>query len=45
MNKPQLSDRVRELIQKTRIVSFATCQASHPSEAIQRLQAADDEGR
>lgn len=45
MNKPQLSDKVRELIQKARIVSFTTWQDTHPAEAIQRFQAADDEGR
>ena len=45
MTKPQLSEKVRELIQKARIVSFATWQNTHPVEAIQRFQAADDEGR
>ncbi len=45
MTKPQLSEKVRELIQKARIVSFATWQDTHPAAAIQRLQAADDEGR
>lgn len=45
MNKPQLSDTVRELIQKSRIVSFTTWQDTHSAEAIERFQAADDEGR
>jgi hypothetical protein len=45
MDKPQISDKVRELIQKARIVSFATWQDTHPAEAIRRFQAADDEGR
>ncbi|MBW4691541.1 MAG: phycobilisome protein [Lyngbya sp. HA4199-MV5] len=49
MTQPQtqspLSDNVRELIQKARIVSFAIWQDTHPVEAIQRFQAADDEGR
>lgn len=41
----QLSEKVRELIQKARIVSFATWQDTHPVAAIQQLQAADDQGR
>lgn len=45
MTKPQLSEKVRELIQKARIVSFATWQDTHPVEAIQRFQTADDQGR
>lgn len=45
MTKPPLSDAVRELIKKARIISFATWQPTHPPEAIARLQAADDEGR
>jgi hypothetical protein len=45
MTKPQLSEKVRELIQKARIVSFASWQKTHPAEAIQRLQSADDAGR
>lgn len=45
MTKPPVSDRVRELIHKSRIVSFATWQDTHPAEAIQRFQQADDEGR
>jgi Protein of unknown function (DUF2656)/Phycobilisome protein len=40
-----LSDHVRELIQKARIVSFATWHDTHPAKAIQVFQAADDEGR
>jgi hypothetical protein len=45
MTKPQLSEKVRELIQKARIVSFASWQETHPAEAIQRFQSADDQGR
>ncbi|MCC5632374.1 phycobilisome protein [Nostoc sphaeroides] len=45
MTQPQLSEKVRELIQKARIVSFATWQNTHPAEAIQLFQAADDQGR
>lgn len=45
MNSPQLSDKIQELIQKARIVSFASWQDTHPAEAIQRFQQADDEGR
>lgn len=45
MTKPQLSEKVRELIQKARIVSFATWQDTHPDAVIQRFQLADDQGR
>ncbi|RCJ27933.1 phycobilisome protein [Nostoc minutum NIES-26] len=45
MTKSQLSEKVLELIQKARIVSFATWQDTHPTEAIHRFQAADDQGR
>ncbi|MBD2206694.1 phycobilisome protein [Calothrix sp. FACHB-1219] len=45
MTQPQLSEKVRELIIKARIVSFATWQNTHTPEAIQLFQAADDEGR
>ena len=45
MTKPQISEKVRELIQKARIVSFATWQNTHPAEAIQLFQAADDAGK
>jgi hypothetical protein len=41
----QLSEKVKELIQKSRIVSFATWQDNHSAEVIQRFQAADNEGR
>ncbi|MBH8577188.1 phycobilisome protein [Nostocaceae cyanobacterium CENA369] len=41
----QLSEKVLELIKKARIVSFTTWQDTHPAEAIQRFQAADDQGR
>ncbi|MDZ7957882.1 MAG: phycobilisome protein [Aulosira sp. DedQUE10] len=45
MTQPQLSEKVRELIQKARIVSFATWQNTHPAAAIQHFQAADDQGQ
>jgi hypothetical protein len=45
MTKPPLSDKVLDLIQKARIVSFATWQETHPVAAIQVFQAADDERR
>ncbi|WP_026100192.1 phycobilisome protein [Fortiea contorta] len=45
MTQPPLSTTVRELIQKARIVSFANWHSTHPPEAIQRFQAADDQGR
>ncbi len=45
MTNPPLSDKVRELIQKARIVSFATWQCTHPAAAIQVFQVADDERR
>jgi hypothetical protein len=41
----QLSEKVKELIQKARIVSFATWQDTHSAEIIQRFQTADDESR
>jgi hypothetical protein len=39
-----LSDTVKELIKKARIVSFASWH-THPPEAIQLFQTADDQGR
>lgn len=45
MTQPAISAEVRELIQKARIVSFATWQHTHPTAAIQRFQVADDERR
>jgi hypothetical protein len=45
MTNPPLSEKVRELIKKSRIVSFASWQETHPAEVLQRFQAADDEGR
>ncbi|WP_035159029.1 phycobilisome protein [Calothrix sp. 336/3] len=45
MTKTVLSETVRELIQKARIVSFTTWQNTHPPESIQLFQAADDGGR
>jgi hypothetical protein len=44
MTKPQLSEKVRELIQKARIVSFTTWRDTHPAEVIQCFQSADDRG-
>jgi hypothetical protein len=41
----ELSAKVRELIQKARIVSFATWQDTHSDAAIALFQAADDQGR
>lgn len=40
-----LSPAIKELIAKARIVSFASWESSHPAEAIQYFQVADDEGR
>ncbi|NJR38847.1 MAG: phycobilisome protein [Leptolyngbyaceae cyanobacterium CSU_1_4] len=45
MTNPQLSETVKELIQKARIVSFATWQDRYPTAVIQRFQTADDESR
>lgn len=45
MTKPELSATVRELIQKARIVSFATWQDSYPPAIVQSFQSADDQGR
>jgi Phycobilisome protein len=45
MTKPQLSDQVKELIEKARIVSFASWRDAYGDEAIQRFQRADDESR
>jgi hypothetical protein len=41
----ELNAKVRDLIQKARIVSFTTWQDRHPAEAIARFQAADDRGK
>lgn len=43
MAKPQLSDRVKDLITKARIVSFDPWTSTHTPEIIQRFQTADDE--
>jgi hypothetical protein len=43
MSQFQLSDKVRDLIKKSRIVSFANLQDAYPIEVIQCLQAADDQ--
>ncbi len=40
-----LTETVKELIAKSRIVSFAEWQTSHPPEAIKIFQAADDSGK
>jgi hypothetical protein len=45
MTKPQLSEKVLDLIQKTRIVSFANWADTHQAEIIQYFQTADDESR
>jgi hypothetical protein len=45
MSQFQLSDKVRELIKKSRIVSFVNLQDAYPIEVIQCLQAADDQSR
>lgn len=45
MSQFQLSDKVRELIKKSRIVSFINLQDIYPIEVIQCLQAADDQSR
>lgn len=42
---PELSDAIKDLIEKARIVSFDSWKASHPRAAIARFQAADDERR
>ncbi|MDY6803690.1 MAG: phycobilisome protein [Cyanobacteriota bacterium] len=41
----KLTERAKELIPKSRIVSFATWKNKHSDEAIQIFQQADDEGR
>ncbi|MBW4508521.1 MAG: phycobilisome protein [Scytonematopsis contorta HA4267-MV1] len=41
----QLSEKVKELIAKARIVSFAQWTSSYPQAVIDIFQAADDEGR
>lgn len=40
-----LSDKVKELIHKARIVSFAKWENSHPTETVEIFQTADNEGR
>jgi hypothetical protein len=45
MAHPQLSETVRELIRKARIVSFVTWHDTYPAEVIQSFQTADDQGR
>lgn len=42
---PQLSEKVRDLIQKARIVSFSTWHDQYSDDVIQRFQLADDERR
>jgi len=41
----QLSATVKELIAKARIISFSNWESTHPLDAIQLFQAADDAGR
>ncbi|MBW4636322.1 MAG: phycobilisome protein [Iphinoe sp. HA4291-MV1] len=43
--KLELSEAVKELIQKARIVSFSCWETTHPAAIIPLFQAADDEGR
>lgn len=45
MGQVHLSDKVRELIQRARIVSFKTWHEAYPTELIQIFQVADDERR
>jgi hypothetical protein len=45
MTNAPLSEKVRELIQKSRIVSFSTWQSTHPTSVIQYFQSADDQGQ
>lgn len=45
MTHPQLSEKVLDLIQKSRIVSFASWQDQYSAETIQYFQAADDQKR
>ncbi len=45
MSEFQISDKVRELIKKSRIVSFANWQDIYDAQLIEYLQAADDQGR
>ncbi len=45
MAPPQFSSDILALIEKSRIVSFATWAATHTPEVLQLLQAADDERR
>lgn len=45
MTEFQLSEKIRELIPKARIVSFATWENTHPLAAIQQFQMCDDERR
>ncbi len=40
----QLSEKVRELIQKARIVSFSTWQDTHSDASVALFQSADDQG-
>jgi hypothetical protein len=45
MSNPKPSEKVRELIQKSRIVSFTSWQNSYLDTALAQFQAADDQGR
>jgi hypothetical protein len=42
---PKISEKVRALIQKSRIVSFTTWDSTYSTEVIERFQAADQAGR
>jgi hypothetical protein len=42
MTMPPLSEKIQSLIQKARIVSFATWQNTHSPEALEIFQSADD---
>jgi hypothetical protein len=42
MTMPPLSEKIQSLIQKARIVSFATWQNTHSPEALEVFQSADD---
>ncbi|MEM6256574.1 MAG: hypothetical protein AAF821_27015, partial [Cyanobacteria bacterium P01_D01_bin.156] len=45
MSKAPLNEKIRELIQKSRIVSFTTWDETYPADLIQLFQTADDERR
>ncbi|MFM7886230.1 MAG: phycobilisome protein [Pseudanabaena sp.] len=45
MANPKLSEKVRELIQKSRIVNFSSWQDAYADIAITKFQESDDQGR